>query len=475
MEASLKSHVARYAVIATLFLTALIIASLVWNVRNFDNQAIYLATEEARANWNKDQAFRAWATRHGGLYVKPDKRTPPNIYLEHLPHRDVVTTDGVKLTLMNPAYMMSQMTREFEAIYGVKGKITGQVLLNPANEADPWELYALKEFDKGVKEITEQADIYGQPFVRLMRPMVMKKGCVLCHGHLGFKEGDIRGGVSVSVPLAPYLDAAGDSREMAYLTHGIVWIVGVMTIALFAVGGLKRERERDRLDNLKSEFISTVSHELRTPITSIKGSLGLLHSGVVSDLSDKAQSMLDVAYRNSDRLVLLINDILDVEKLESGKVEFDMKPVKISELLKEAMAVNKGYGDEHGITFICHDCAEDILVLGDKDRLMQVLANLMSNAAKFSSDGGQVELSAENCDGTIRIAVKDGGIGISDEFYKDIFEKFTQADASDTRQKGGTGLGLHISKAIVEHHGGTIDFETEVGVGSKFFFTLAAM
>ena len=190
------SSIRNYAALSAIALTLLVTSSAVWNIENLDKQAIYIATEEARANWNKDQAFRRWATRHGGLYVKPNERTPPNPYLQHVPNRDVQTTDGVKLTLMNPAYMMSQMTNEFESMYGIKGKITGQVLLNPANEADPWQLDALKQFDKGVKEVLEQTTIDGQPYIRLMRPMVMKKGCVLCHGHLGFKVGDIRGGRS---------------------------------------------------------------------------------------------------------------------------------------------------------------------------------------------------------------------------------------------------------------------------------------
>ena len=230
--------------------------------------------------------------------------------------------------------------------------------------------------------------------------------------------------------------------------------------------------ERTLLDKSKSEFISTVSHELRTPLTSIKGSLGLIKSGAIGDLPDKIQSMLDIAYNNSERLVLLINDILDIEKIEAGKMNFIIKPMSIALLIKEVLKANKGYGDEHGITFVCPNCDEDILVNGDSNRLMQVLSNLMSNAAKFSPDGGKVELSVIREGGSIRINVKDYGPGIPEAFRESIFKKFTQADASDTRQKGGTGLGLSITKAIVEQHDGTIGFETEVGKGTTFFIDL---
>ncbi len=229
-----------FAILSAILWTILISVSVIWDFSLIRTQAVDLATQEARSNWNKDQAFRRWATRHGGLYVKPDKRTPPNPYLSHLPHRDVETTDGTKLTLMNPAYMMSQMTREFEEMYGIKGRITGQVLLNPANKADPWELAALKSFDQGVKEVSELNDIDGKPYLRLMKPMIMKPGCVICHGHLGFKVGDIRGGVSISIPLQPYLLAAESSRNFLIQSHATVWLIGLLGIGFFAYKNQQR-------------------------------------------------------------------------------------------------------------------------------------------------------------------------------------------------------------------------------------------
>ncbi|WP_198263551.1 c-type heme family protein [sulfur-oxidizing endosymbiont of Gigantopelta aegis] len=245
--------------------TLLVGLSLVWNRIQLENQAEYLATEEARANWNKDQAFRRWATRHGGLYVKPDERTPPNPYLAHLPKRDVVTTDGTKLTLMNPAYMMRQMTEEFEEMYGVKGSITGQILLNPINKADPWELQALKRFDLGEQEIVDVSHMEGKPYLRLMRPMLMKQGCVKCHGHLGFKAGDIRGGVSVSIPLTPYLLAAAKTSRAVNITHAGIWLLGLMVI-LFVIQRSKRfeqqraQHEQDIKDI--AQGVSSASDEL---------------------------------------------------------------------------------------------------------------------------------------------------------------------------------------------------------------------
>ncbi len=227
----------------TLFLSALAIAILTilvgyswhWNSKNIRTEKINLALAEARANWNKDAAFRRWVTRHGGLYVKPDARTPPNPALAHLPHRDVVTTDGMKLTLMNPAYMMRQMAEEFEKDFGIKGKITGKRQLNPINKPDEWQLKVLNIFESGkTDEVYEQQIINGQPYLRYMKAMYMTEGCVKCHGILGYKDGDLRGGVSISIPLARYFSAASEANRGIALTHLFIWLCGLFAIIAFA-------------------------------------------------------------------------------------------------------------------------------------------------------------------------------------------------------------------------------------------------
>ncbi len=222
-------------VTAIIVLTALVGYSWYWNVANIREENINLALTEARANWKKDAAFRRWVARHGGLYVEPDERTPPNPALAHLPNRDVVTTDGQKLTLMNPAYMMRQMAEEFEQDFGIKGKITGKRQLNPINKPDAWQLKALNMFESGrADEVYEQQMIDGKPYLRYMKAMYMTEGCVKCHGILGFKDGDLRGGVSVSIPLGRYFEAADDTNRGIAFTHLGVWLAGFIAILAFA-------------------------------------------------------------------------------------------------------------------------------------------------------------------------------------------------------------------------------------------------
>ena len=230
--------------------------------------------------------------------------------------------------------------------------------------------------------------------------------------------------------------------------------------------------ERKQVDKAKAEFISTVSHELRTPLTSIKGSLGLVRSGAVGALPEKLGRMLDIAYNNSDRLIRLINDILDIEKLESGMMEYKMAPVALGALLEAAIEENRGFAEAHGVRFMLSGEQQDATVNGDHDRLMQVLANLMSNAVKFSPKDAEVDVTLTQQDGNFRISVTDHGPGVPTEFRDKIFGRFSQADSSDSRQKGGTGLGLNITKSIVEHHGGSVSFKTKAGDGATFYVDL---
>jgi len=230
--------------------------------------------------------------------------------------------------------------------------------------------------------------------------------------------------------------------------------------------------EQKRIERMKNEFVATVSHELRTPLTSIKGSLKLVGGGVVGDLPEKAGKLIEIAGRNCDRLILLINDILDTEKIETGSMELNFRALKAGDLLSEAVSACTGFGEERGIRFdVVGDMTSDT-ILADENRMLQVMANLMSNAAKFSPDGGTVDLRAETAGSRVRISVTDKGSGIPEKFHARLFEKFTQADSSDRRSQGGTGLGLSIAKGIVELHGGTIDFETVDGKGTTFFIDL---
>lgn len=229
--------------------------------------------------------------------------------------------------------------------------------------------------------------------------------------------------------------------------------------------------ERRRVEQMKAEFVSTVSHELRTPLTSIAGSLGLLAAGAAGAMPEKAARLISIAHSNSQRLVRLINDILDVEKLEAGKLDLDLQPLDLREIATRSIEGASGYSAELGVDLTLVE-GPGAPIRGDADRLMQVVVNLLSNAAKFSPKGGEVRVTVYPEVRIARLSVADRGPGIPEAFRSRIFSKFAQADSSDTRAKGGTGLGLVIAREIAERHGGRLWFESTEGEGATFHLDL---
>ncbi len=231
--------------------------------------------------------------------------------------------------------------------------------------------------------------------------------------------------------------------------------------------------ERKKLENMQREFVSTVSHELRTPLTSISGSLSLIQAGVAGEISEKTRDLIDIAHQNSQRLLMLVNDLLDIERLQADRMTFEFHEHRLAGLIAAAAAANAAYAASRQVRIEIVQAPDDsVKVLADEDRFLQVMANLLSNAAKFSPDGGAVEIRAGVADGSAEVAVTDHGPGIPAKHYERIFDRFWQADSSDTRAKQGTGLGLAIAKGIVEHHGGEIRISETPGGGATFTFTL---
>lgn len=232
--------------------------------------------------------------------------------------------------------------------------------------------------------------------------------------------------------------------------------------------------ERKKIDNLKAEFISTVSHELRTPLTSIKGSLGLLQDGLAGELSAESKDLVDIAMKNSERLILLINDMLDIQKLESGYMKFHFQFFDIVDVIETAIHETQKNAKELGIEIdFVKNNLNDLKVKMDKDRIKQVMVNLISNAIKFTQDTKKVTVAIEKLDNSIRVSVHNFGFPISESSCDKIFQKFSQIDSSNTRKKGGTGLGLSICKAIIDMHHGKIDFLSTKEKGTMFFFELS--
>jgi len=238
------------------------------------------------------------------------------------------------------------------------------------------------------------------------------------------------------------------------------------------VGLVRDITERKQMEQMKSEFVSTVSHELRTPLTSISGALGLVAGGALGELPTQARQMIDIAYKNSLRLSHLINDLLDIEKLAAGKMRLDLQVQPLMPLVEQALEANRVFAEQHQVWFELIERDDAVMVRVDSIRLQQILANFLSNAAKFSPAGARIEIAVSSREGRARVDVIDHGPGVPEAFRKRIFQKFSQADSSDTRSKGGTGLGLAISKELAERMNGGVGFASQEGEGACFFLEL---
>jgi len=243
-----STRLTTYFWLLTVIWTIVVIGLLVLDFLQIKQVQRETAETEARSNFNKDQAFRLWASKHGGVYVPINSRTPSNPFLSHIPERDITTESGKALTLMSPAHMLRQTQEVYEDLFGISGHITSLKHYRPETAPDEWEKAALAAFERGDKEILEFTEIQGTPYLRLMRPMITKKSCLKCHAKQGYKVGDVRGGVSVAVPMSFYLT---NQRKM-FMTHafglGLVWLLGIAGIGMAARGLRNRIRERDRAE-----------------------------------------------------------------------------------------------------------------------------------------------------------------------------------------------------------------------------------
>jgi PAS domain S-box-containing protein len=293
---------------------------------------------------------------------------------------------------------------------------------------------------------------------QLMLPLLKGEAELLCG------SGELR------ITEVGLIDARGEERWLQVLKRPMLVSGGACYVVTVAVDiSLRR-----RMEQLKTEFISTVSHELRTPLTAIRGALGMLVGGVAGEVGDGARPLLDIAHKNSERLVRLINDILDIEKLEAGRLPFHFSRCDVLPLISQALADLKPYADELGarLELVLPDDTTRTEANLDPDRFAQIMANLLSNAIKHSPVNGVVSVVLRSDANSLEIGVQDQGDGIPDSFRSRIFERFAQADSSDARKRGGTGLGLAITRSLVEQMHGQIGFDSEQGQGARFWLQL---
>jgi len=482
----------RISLVITAGFTLLIFCSSALFFRQEKQNSIALAKNEATAAFNKDQAFRSWATMHGGVYVPITAITPPNPHLSQIPERDITSPSGRRLTLMNPAYMMKQAMMVYHNLYGIEGHITSLNPLNPDNAPDAWERKALEAFSRGEKELTEVAQSNGNLYLRFMKPMIVQEGCLKCHAGQGYTIGDIRGGVGVRVPMATYLAREKSNKAFLGLSFLLIWVLGMTGIGygFFKArsGILEQKKGEDRIRRLNAEleqrvlertaqltainqeldaYSYSVSHDLRTPLRSIDGFSQALLDEYGETLGNQGCDYLNRVRAASQRMGQIIDDLLNLSRMT--RIEMTREKVNLSGIARKICGKLQEAEPERQAQFII---AEGLVAHGDERLLRVALENLFGNAWKFTKNqpDTRIEFGMTTFEDRAAFFVRDNGAGFDMAYADKLFTPFQRLHSA--KQFPGTGVGLATVKRIINRHGGHAWAEGAPGQGATAYFTL---
>ena len=515
-----------YPFLSVVLLTVITSASLIWNIYTLDTNTLEIVNSVGRSFFKEIETTRRWNSDHGGVYVPVTAETQPNPYLD-VPNRDITSTGGLKLTLINPAYMTRQIAEIAERENNIQYHITSLQPIRPQNGADQWETKALRLFEKGGLELTEYLE--NEMVYRYMAPLFVTKGCLSCHARQGYKIGDIRGGISVTLPAKKYTAARTKSKTGLLVVHSMILLIGVTFIFLFknyrnrqleilneknieleneiahreqAEEELQKlfheleekvlertfdlkmaKEEAEQANNLKSEFLANMSHELRTPMHHIQSfaQIGIKRIGMPEERPIKYYEKILSAGK---RMMYLVNNLFDLSKLEARKMEYNYRDNDVLEIVHDEISKIKQQLEEKKITLVIDKPDVRTRTVCDRGTIGQVIQNLLSNSIRFSEDHKNIIISFDSKtlpagthlkEGAITpalsVSVQDEGCGIPPDELESVFDKFIQSSKTKTGA-GGTGLGLSLCYEIINAHKGTIWAENNPEGGATFSFML---
>lgn len=514
-----------YAWLLVLGWTILIGASCYWTIGEYQRVLHKVAMAEARAAIGRDLLYRRWISSQGGIYVQATEKMPPNPYLAHVPERDIRTPSGIKLTLVNPAYMtrkVYELAQEQASFIG-RGHLTSLDPLRPENVPDPWEEKILRSFEQGATEGSQIEVMDGQPYMRLMRPFVTDNSCLKCHAVQGYQVDDVRGGLSVSVPIQPLIDATRTQTVGTVATHGALWLLGLGVIGLggrrlsaaaqtqyrveaelhqqtlqmeeeiagrvaaqeelellnrsleervdAAVSDLRRKDQlliqQSRLAAM-GEMINNIAHQWRQPLNNIGLIIQNLQISFSSDSisQDELESEISKAMAVIMHMSRTIDDFRNFFREDKEKREFVVNKAvsRILEFVSAALESRK--------VQVRVESDGEVVTTGYQNEYAQVLLNIISNASETSAERRVKEpliiirISREN--GRSLVCIRDNCGGIAEEIMPKIFDPYFTTREPDK----GTGIGLYMSKVIIEQNmGGSLTARNVEG-GAEFRISL---
>jgi signal transduction histidine kinase len=461
---------------------------LLITVRHEQRQAAETALTQARSNFQRDVIYRHWNAAIGPLYVPLGPGVQPNPYLADVPDRDVITTQGMMLTMVNPAYMTRLVYELAARDYGVRGHITSLRPVRPENSPDPWEAGALRAFERGAPEVSSLELMEGASYLRMMKPLRTERECLYCHKKHGYAAGDIRGGISVSVPMAPLERISRRNIVMSAASFSVLWLAGLGGILAGAARLHRAIGERDRAEQeivilnqdlleRKAEletanreldaFSSAISHDLRSPLSTISGFTELIRELPAGDHQEKREKYTNSISRECGRMDTLISTLLEFSRL--SRAEPRREPVDLSAMAAEIAADLRQRDPGRSVAFRIEAGAT---ATGDSALLRIVMQNLLGNAWKYTSKRGEalIEFGSLERNGKKIFFVRDNGAGFDQAEAGRVFEAFHRLHSD--KEFTGTGIGLATVKRIISRHNGRIWAEGEVGKGATISFTV---
>ena len=463
----------KYYLMVSVFLISILSASLVWNIYNEVQHAKDTALSHARNSYTKDMMFRQWVSDHGGVYVEPSEGTPPNKYLSHIKDRDIVSTTGKKLTLMNPAYILRELMENYEGMYGAKGHITSLTLMNPNNKPSEWEEQSLRMFEKGGEQETyDFMDKDGQEHIFFMKSMITKEACLKCHAFQGYKVGDVRGGVSVIIPMKEYhlIRDAKIKKILALfsvfyfiLITGLLYTYKVLRNSMLEQEALYEDnRKKDEIMLAQSrnaamgEMISMIAHQWRQPIATI--AMWANNISVDIDMNDINEKNFSMYAKNineqTKHLSQTIDDFRNFFRPDKSK-----EKVMVKDVMEDCLGVI-GKSIQNNNIEIEKNYSSELFIEIHSRELMQVFLNIIKNA-KEALEGKDIKepkitINIYEDEYNVITEIKDNALGIKEDILSKIFNPYFTTKGVHS----GTGIGLYMSKTIVDQHlGGSISAE----------------
>jgi len=464
--------------------TVVLASSLAWTLHLVRSGIHELIIQTAQTTIEKDLAYRRWGSGHGGVYVPIDPSTPPNPYLATLPERDLTTPAGKRLTLMNPAYMIRQVYERASETGGVQGHITSTRPIRPENRPDEWERSALARFERGEEQVDSVQLLRGEPYLRYVRRFLVEESCLKCHAAQGYRLGDVRGAISISVPLAPYLAIQRRQTLPLKAAHLGLWLLGVTAILATERRSRQRKRESEREEQERRSLEQQLHHARRVE------SVGRLTGGIAHDLNNLLSPILgfsSVVLEELPPLDPLRPDLEEIQRAARGardltrrllafsrKQELRVEPVDVAEVV-EGMRKMLGAMLGEDVRLVIELAEGMASVRADRAQLELVLLNLAANARDAMPRGGTLRISgreerleAESAALALspgqymELVLEDDGMGMDEHTRERIFEPYFT-----TKEFGkGTGLGLSTVHGIVKQLGGAIAVASAEGCGT---------